>query len=158
MDPLLVRRTPGVVEVVFNRPHRHNAFTTETYDGVLALCASLRDDDSVRVVVFRGAGGRAFAAGNEISEFESLTDGSDGVAYEAKVGRVLRGIAELRDYFGRALSAYANLRFSEARVLPGVRSLVVYYRSVKGLMAAETMELDAAGRVVRVLAHYTPAE
>jgi enoyl-CoA hydratase/carnithine racemase len=55
-EPLRVRRTPGVVEVVFNRPHRHNAFTTETYDKLLALCASLRDDDSVSVVVLRGAG------------------------------------------------------------------------------------------------------
>jgi hypothetical protein len=70
----------------------------------------------------------------------------------------LRGISELREYFGRALAAYPELVFSEARVLTGVQSVVFYYRSVKGLMAAETMELDGAGRVVRVLAHYAPAE
>lgn len=77
------------------------------------------------------------------------------------VGRedgTLRGIAELRDYFGRALAAYPELVFSEARSLTGVRSLVLHYRSVNGLMAAETMELDDEDRVVRALAHYAPAE
>ena len=57
-------------------------------------CARARGPPDVRTVVFRGAGGRAFAAGNEISGF-SLTEGADGVAYEAKVGRVLRAVAEL---------------------------------------------------------------
>lgn len=70
----------------------------------------------------------------------------------------LRGIAELRDYFGRALAAYPDLHFTDARARTGVRSLVLYYLSVNGLRAAETMELDDAGRVVRVLAHYAPAE
>jgi hypothetical protein len=77
------------------------------------------------------------------------------------VGRedgMLRGISELRDYFGRALAAYPLLRFEEARVLIGVRSLVLQYRSVNGLVAAETMELDDSGRVVRALAHYAPEE
>jgi ketosteroid isomerase-like protein len=70
----------------------------------------------------------------------------------------LRGISQLRDYFGRALAAYPDLRFTEARVLTGVRSLVLHYRSVNGFRAAETMELGEKGLVVRVLAHYAPPE
>jgi len=85
-----------VLEVVFNRPERHNAFTSAVYEGLLELCSSLREDTSVRAVVFRGAGGKAFAAGNEISEFRTnVRDGAEGVAYEATVRRVLRAVAEL---------------------------------------------------------------
>ncbi len=167
-EPLRVRRTPGVVEVVFNRPHRHNAFTTETYDGLLALCASLRDDDSVRVVVLRGAGGRAFAAGNEISEFTSLTDGSDGVAYEAKVGRVLRGIAELPQVTiaavegfcvggGLAVATHCDLRVATpgsrfgypiARTLGNALSAFIVYRCASVFGESLTREMLLASRLV----------
>ena len=92
---VLVRFDPGVVEVRFNRPHRHNAFTQETYASLLDLCARLRQAPEIRVVVFRGVGGRAFSSGNEISDFVDLNDGAAGVAYEALVGEVLRSVQEL---------------------------------------------------------------
>ncbi len=167
-EPLRVRRTPGVVEVVFNRPHRHNAFTTETYEGLLALCASLRDDDSVRAVVLRGAGGRAFAAGNEISEFTALADGSDGVAYEAKVGRVLRGIAELPQVTvaavegfcvggALAVATHCDLRVATpgsrfgypiARTLGNALSAFIVYRCASVFGESLTREMLLASRLV----------
>lgn len=75
---LLVRRAPGAVEVTFNRPERLNAFTERMYEELLALCAEVAVDRSVRVVVFRGAGGRAFAAGSEISLFPTSGRGARG--------------------------------------------------------------------------------
>jgi ketosteroid isomerase-like protein len=69
----------------------------------------------------------------------------------------VRGKAALRDYFARGLAAYPDLRFELLQVLVGVESVSVYYRSVGNRLAAEVMELDAQGRVVRVLAHYTDA-
>ncbi len=92
---LLVRRAPGAVEVSFNRPAKHNAFTDAMYDGLLELCAQVRTERAVRVVVLRGAGGRAFAAGNDISSFRSFTGAADGVAYEARIRRVLDAISSL---------------------------------------------------------------
>ena len=97
---VLVGRKPTSVELVFNRPHRHNAMTQETYTTLLELCAELRDDRSVRSVVVRGAGGKAFSAGNEISDFTRMdlageAGGRDGLAYETGVTAVLRAIAEL---------------------------------------------------------------
>ena len=80
-DELQVHRRDRVVEVVFNRPHRHNAFTREMYVGLRGLCADLAGDTSVRVLVLRGAGGRAFAAGNEITDFVD----TDAVGYEALI-------------------------------------------------------------------------
>jgi hypothetical protein len=66
----------------------------------------------------------------------------------------LHGIDELREYFGRALAAFPELRFDGLRVALGVSSVTLCYRSVRGLDAAETMFLDGEGKVVRVLAHY----
>ena len=66
----------------------------------------------------------------------------------------LAGVAALRDYFARALAAYPDLHFALLEVLPGAGSVVLLYRSVNGLLAAEMMELDDSGRVTRVRAHY----
>lgn len=92
---LLVERTPGIVTVTFNRPERLNAMTGPIYDGLLDLTRELRGDPSVRAVVLRGAGGRAFSAGNEISTFVGMTSGDEGVAYERGVRTVMRALFEL---------------------------------------------------------------
>jgi hypothetical protein len=70
---------------------------------------------------------------------------------------VVRGKVALRDYFARGLQAYPTLRFEFIRLYPGVRSCVLEYRSVNGLLSAELMEFDERGKVRRVLAHYSEA-
>ncbi|WP_182377765.1 enoyl-CoA hydratase-related protein [Nocardioides sp. WS12] len=80
-DDLLIERDrlgPGVLEVTFNRPERRNAFTTAMYTQMRDLWEQTATDGSVGVVVLRGAGGKAFAAGNEISDFLE----ADAVDYE----------------------------------------------------------------------------
>jgi len=165
---LLVRRAGHLVEVVFNRPERHNAFTSGTYEGLLQVCGELRDDPTARVVVFRGAGGRAFAAGNEISEFTSLSHGEDGVAYEAKVGRVLRAIAELPQVTvaavegicvggGLAVATHCDLRvatkdsrfgYPVARTLGNALSAFIVYRCATLFGESLTREMLLASRLV----------
>jgi enoyl-CoA hydratase/carnithine racemase len=165
---LLVRRTTGMVEVVFNRPERHNAFTSGTYEALLEVCAQLRTDEATRVVVLRGAGGRAFAAGNEISEFVGLERGEDGVAYEAKVGRVLRAVAELPQVTvaaiegicvggGLAVATHCDLRVATegsrfgypiARTLGNALSGFVVYRCVSVFGESLTREMLLGSRLV----------
>ncbi|WP_110182299.1 enoyl-CoA hydratase-related protein [Nocardioides solisilvae] len=85
-DPeLLVTKADGVVTVVFNRPQRHNAFTKAMYADLRDLCDELQASPDVRALVLRGAGGRAFAAGNEISDFLE----ADAVAYEEWIRELL---------------------------------------------------------------------
>lgn len=60
----------GVGTVTFNNPDKRNAMSLEMWDGFGQALTSLRDDDAVRVVVLRGAGGKAFVSGADISQFE----------------------------------------------------------------------------------------
>jgi hypothetical protein len=69
----------------------------------------------------------------------------------------VRGIAELRVYFSRALNAYPDLHFVARGVYCGAQSIVIEYQSVGGSLAAELMEFDGAGLIFRVRAHYAPA-
>lgn len=66
----------------------------------------------------------------------------------------VRGKEALSDYFSKGLAKYPDLTFHLHKVLPGVRSVTVYYESVNDLMAVETMEFDDGGFIARVLAHY----
>jgi hypothetical protein len=67
---------------------------------------------------------------------------------------VIRGKAALAAYFSRGLERFPELHFELHRVLAGVQSVTLYYRSVDDLQAAEVMELDASGKVRRALCHY----
>ena len=46
-------------------------------------------DGELRVLVLRGAGGKAFVAGTDISQFQSFRDREDGIKYEERLDRVL---------------------------------------------------------------------
>ncbi|MCC3156701.1 nuclear transport factor 2 family protein [Hymenobacter sp. 15J16-1T3B] len=72
----------------------------------------------------------------------------------ADASGVLRTKTALRAYFATGLARYPDLQFELRQVLPGVQSVVLYYRSINDWPAAEYMELDAQARVRRVRAHY----
>lgn len=60
----------GVGWVTFNNPARLNAISLEMVEAIPTIFQAFQADDSVRVVVTRGAGDRAFVSGADISEFE----------------------------------------------------------------------------------------
>ncbi len=66
----------------------------------------------------------------------------------------VRGIALLRVYFTRALNAYPDLQFTLRQVYSGAQSLVIEYQSISDRLAAEMMEFNDSGLVVRANAHY----
>ena len=68
-------------------------------------------------------------------------------------GKVV-GKDNLRAYFQRGLTAYPQLNFKLEDVLWGLNSVVLYYTNQNGNRTAEFMELSAAGKVARVVAHY----
>jgi enoyl-CoA hydratase/carnithine racemase len=69
-DHLLVQRDGAVATVVFNRPKTRNAISLAMWSEIASVTEGLAKDDSVRAIVYRGAGTEAFASGADISEFE----------------------------------------------------------------------------------------
>jgi hypothetical protein len=67
----------------------------------------------------------------------------------------VRAKANLRSYFQRGLEAYPRLHFELDSVFCGMRSVVLLYANQKGTRTAEFMEFSSAGKVVRVVAHYS---
>jgi len=57
------------------------------YEDVFRGCDAGDADQSIRAVILRGAGGKAFVAGTDIAQFLAFQNGQDGIAYEASVGR-----------------------------------------------------------------------
>jgi enoyl-CoA hydratase len=72
-ETLLVERRDRVVIITINRPDKRNALNIKTREEGAALLEELRADDSVGVVVFTGAGDKAFIAGADIGEFAGRT-------------------------------------------------------------------------------------
>jgi len=79
---VLITREGSVVTLTFNRPEARNALTWNMYERLYQACEEVDADDSVRVFVLRGAGGKAFVAGTDISQFKSFKTAEDGIQYE----------------------------------------------------------------------------
>ncbi|TQN35699.1 enoyl-CoA hydratase/carnithine racemase [Blastococcus colisei] len=95
-DPeLLVDADGGVLTVTFNRPRQRNAMTWGMYEGLYEACERADSDDEIRVLVLKGAGEKAFVAGTDIGQFAEFSSGSDGVAYEEKIARIVNRLEDV---------------------------------------------------------------
>src|SRR6266481_1361271 len=72
-ETILVERRGSVAIITINRPEKRNALNIQTRAEGAAILDELRTNDSVRVVVFTGAGDKAFIAGADIAEFAERT-------------------------------------------------------------------------------------
>ena len=72
-ETLLVERRGRVAIVTINRPEKRNALNIQTRQEGAAVLEELREDEAVRVVIFTGAGDKAFIAGADIAEFAGRT-------------------------------------------------------------------------------------
>jgi enoyl-CoA hydratase len=79
----------GVATVVLNNPLRRNALSRAMVQALPQVLDRLAADPAVRVVVVRGAGGRAFAAGVDITEFADGAGRSVIAAFEADYAAML---------------------------------------------------------------------
>jgi len=75
--------------LTFNRPEARNAMTWDMYDALVAACEDVDHDPAIRVLVLRGAGGKAFVAGTDITQFQGFRAPGDGVDYERRLDEVL---------------------------------------------------------------------
>ena len=72
-ETLLVERRDRVAIITINRPEKRNALNIKTREEGAHVLDELREDESIRVVIFTGAGDKAFVAGADIAEFAGRT-------------------------------------------------------------------------------------
>ena len=101
-ETILVERRERVAIITINRPEKRNALNIQTRAEGAAVLDELRDDDSVRVVVFTGAGDKAFIAGADIAEFA----GRSALAQRAVM--LERGLFNAIDTFPKPVIAMVN--------------------------------------------------
>jgi enoyl-CoA hydratase len=93
-ETLLVETDAHIATVTLNRPKVLNALNSTMVRELSESFATLAADDAVRVILLRGAGGKAFAAGADISEIAD-TDAASGELLSGSVHRVFRQIETL---------------------------------------------------------------
>jgi enoyl-CoA hydratase len=125
---LLVERDGPIGRLVLHNPERRNAIGAEMWLGIPPAIAAFNADPGVRVIVIRGEGSVAFAAGADISEFEKNRSSGDQVkAYEDATSAAHHAIessprpviALIHGFCvggGLAVALSCDLRYADARL------------------------------------------
>ena len=167
-EEVLVSREGAIVTLIFNRPEARNAMTWGMYQRLYEVCEEVDADDSIRVLVLKGAGGKAFVAGTDISQFTRFKGAEDGIKYERdgdkRSGRIARVkkpvIAQVEGYAvggGFAIAAGADIRIATpdakfgvptARTLGNTLSMKNYAMFADLLGASRVKELMFTARLM----------
>ena len=165
-EQLLYERRDATAFITFNRPEARNAMTFAMYEALHERCEEVDADERVRVLVLRGAGGKAFVAGTDISEFAAFEGADDGLAYEQKIDRIVGRVESVAKPTialidghavggGLAIAAACDLRVCTpeakfampiARTLGNCLSMDNYARLVSLVGPARTKELIYTAR------------
>ncbi len=171
-------RDGDIARVTLNRPERLNAINMAMRDELWGVFTAVHDDPTVRVLLFEGAGDRAFSAGADITEFGTAPSLIE--AREARLRRDLWGklarlpvpaIAAIHGFAygaGLELSLYCDLcvaaddaRFALPEVtlgyIPSAGGTQTAPRHLRRsdamLMATSGLPLDAQAAFARGLVH-----
>lgn len=167
-ETILLDRDGHIATVTLNRPHKLNAFTKAMWRRLGDVMRALSDDDGVRCIVLRGAGGKAFSPGNDISEFETERGNrAQAEAYAVILNETLAALKECRHPTvamiqgicvggGLEVAALCDLRVCGEGSRFGVPikrlGLVMAYPEISGLLKlvgpATTLEILLEGRIL----------
>jgi enoyl-CoA hydratase/carnithine racemase len=85
----------NVAHISFDHVAARNAMTVSMYQSLKSICEDIAKNPSIRVAIFRGAGGKSFVSGSDIAQFASFKEGGDGVRYEEGIDSYLAPLATL---------------------------------------------------------------
>jgi enoyl-CoA hydratase len=97
---------PGIVRLVFNRPDKLNALSTPMIRAFDTHLDTIAADTTIRVVIFAGAGERAFVAGADIAEYRGGRSAAF-IAYQLESRRVFDKLEALPKPVIAAIRGYA---------------------------------------------------
>ena len=82
--------------IIFNQPEKRNAVSQEMWQLMPDYIQALETDDTIRVIILRGAGERAFVAGADISQFKDRRrNAADEAEYSKISARGQESLAQL---------------------------------------------------------------
>ena len=87
---IIYEKKENIAYVTLNRPKVLNIYNIQMRDDLFQVLSAIKEDSEVRVVIFNGAGDKAFCAGADLSEF--LTAPSPIKAREARWARDIWGL------------------------------------------------------------------
>ena len=168
MKPLLLDRDGTVATVTLNNPDKLNALHEAMWRELRDTMRELGSDESLRCVVLRGAGERAFAAGADISEFATArATAAQAKHYGNLVHEAMQAVARCMHPTvalirgaciggGLEIAAMCDLRICGESSRFGVPinrlGLTVGYGELQGLLAlagrAVTLEILLEGRIL----------
>lgn len=95
-EAIVYTKENGVATILFNRPQVMNALSSKMKQEIMQALAVAEADPEVRVVLMRGAGGRAFCAGQDLNEGKDVGHSSGGAAaWIAEFDRVYEAMRNL---------------------------------------------------------------
>ncbi|MFK7753512.1 MAG: enoyl-CoA hydratase/isomerase family protein [Sedimentitalea sp.] len=152
----------GTLWITFNRPAARNALTFDMYNRLAELCRTVPTDGSVRAVVISGAGGKAFAAGTDMTQFRAFDTEADALEYERNIDVVLDAvercplptIAAIHGACtggGGSIAAACDIRIASARLKYGFPIARTLGNCLAAANLARLSELIGAGRVRQLI-------
>jgi enoyl-CoA hydratase len=165
---LLFQRDGAIATVIFNRPEARNAMTWAMYDGLVNACETVDADPTIRVMILRGAGGKAFVAGTDIGQFQAFRTADDALEYEHRLDEVIGRLESVTKPTiaaiegpaagaGAVIALTCDLRYCTpdgqigvpiARTLGNCLSIANYARLVDMIGPARTKEVIFRARLV----------
>jgi len=166
-NSLLLSRDSDIATLTLNRPERLNALNRAMWEGLGTHIRELSADNSLRCIVLRGAGGKAFAAGADIAEFATeRADARQAKGYGELIHATMQAVAQCKHPTvaliegacvggGLEIAAMCDMRICGTSSRFGVPisklGLTMGYGELAGLLAlvgrAVTLEILLEGRV-----------
>ena len=164
---ILVERDGAIATVTLSNPTRMNALSAQMWEQLDSQLKVLDEDLSLRCIVLRGAGEKAFAAGADIANFaKERANSRQAKEYAKRISEGMRALAECRHPVvaairgacvggGLLVAAQADIRICGESSRFGVPvknlGLVEAYDELQGMMRvvgrAATLEILLEGRI-----------
>ena len=163
-----VARDGAIATVILNWPAKRSALTKAMWRDLGAAVNALSAEDSIRCVIVRGAGEKAFSPGNDIAEFATeRANKAQAIVYGAAMHETARSLAACRHPLvaqihgvcvggGLEIAALCDLRIcgTSSRFGAPIKNLglVMAYAEMAPLIdlvgTAVTLELLLEGRIL----------
>lgn len=128
---LMVETENGIATITIRRSAKLNALDDSLIEDLASACRSIERDESVRVVILTGEGGKAFSAGGDIGAWSDLEPVDFGRHWLRNGHQAFDALARLRQPLiavlnghalggGLELAACADIRIAEEHIKIGL--------------------------------------